>query len=87
MVGVLVLHPEISSSSDSPYKARVVYVVLLIAITWRRTNEPTLEKPFFYSSKKKKKKVKSCGLHQMRLQIIELFETRQNFKANFQTMK
>ena len=55
MVGVLVLHPEMSSSSDSPYKARVVYVVLLIAITWRRTNEPTLEKPFFYSSKKKKK--------------------------------
>ena len=55
MVGVFVLHLERSSSSDSPSKTYVVHVVLSIAVTWRRVDEPTRD-PLFYSVKKKKKK-------------------------------
>ena len=55
MVGVFVLHLERSGSSDSPSKTYVVHVVLSIAVTWRRVDEPTLETPFFIQSKKKKK--------------------------------
>ena len=57
MVGVFVLHLERSGSSDSPSKTYVVHVVLSIAVTWRRVDEPTLETLFFIQSKKKKKSV------------------------------
>ena len=57
MVGVFVLHLERSGSSDSPSKTYVVHVVLSIAVTWRRVDEPTLETSFFIQSKKKKKKI------------------------------
>ena len=53
IVRVPVLH--LKRSNDSPSKARVVYVILLITITWRGIDEPTLD-PFFYLAKKKKKK-------------------------------
>lgn len=56
MVGVFVLHLERSGSSDSPSKTYVVHVVLSIAVTWRRVDEPTRD-PLFYSVKKKKKSV------------------------------
>ena len=56
MVGVLVLHLEKSSSSDSPNKACVVHVVLSIAVMWHWVDEPTLETIFFIQQKKKKKK-------------------------------
>ena len=55
MVGIFVLHLERSGSSDSPSKAYVVHVILSIAVTWRRVDEPTLETSFFIQSKKKKK--------------------------------
>lgn len=51
MVGVLVLHPERSGSSDSSSKTYVVHLVLPIAITWREVDEPTLETPFFIQKK------------------------------------
>ena len=72
MVEVLVLYPEMSSSSNSPNKTRVIHVVLLIIITWHGLDEPTLKdpltiiwhgldeptpkEPIFHSAKKKKKK-------------------------------
>ena len=58
MVRVIVLHPERSDSSDSSNKARVIYVVLLIIVTWREIDEPTLKAPFFIQPKKKDKKEK-----------------------------
>ena len=54
MVGVLVLHPERSGSSDSFSKTHVVHLVLPIANTWREVDEPTPETPFFIQKKKKK---------------------------------
>ena len=72
MVEVLILYPEMSSSSNSPNKARVIHVVLLITVTWhgldeptpkdpltiiwRGLDEPTPKDPIFHSAKKKKKK-------------------------------
>ena len=47
MVGVFVMHSKRSGSSDSPSKARVVHVVLLI--------RAHTEDPLFYLAKKKKK--------------------------------
>ena len=47
MVGVFVLHLKMSGSSDSSIKARVIYLVLLIVVIWRRVNQPTLKTPFF----------------------------------------
>ena len=52
MVEVLVLHPERSSSSDSLSKARVVHMVLSIAVTWHRVDETTPETPLFIQKKK-----------------------------------
>ena len=54
MVRVLVLHPERSGSSDNSSNARVVHVVLPIAITWRGIDKPTPKTPFFIQQKKKK---------------------------------
>ena len=53
MVGVLVVHPERSGSSNSSSKTHVVHLVLPIAITWREVDEPTLETPSFIQKKKK----------------------------------
>ena len=53
MVGVLVLHPERSGLNNSPSKARVVYEILLITITWCGVDEPTLKILFFIQQKKK----------------------------------
>ena len=47
MEGVFILHTEMSDSSDSPNKARVVHVVLPIAVTWCGIDESTPETPFF----------------------------------------
>ena len=71
MVEVLILYPEMSSSSNSPNKARVIHVVLLITVTWhgldeptpkdpltiiwRGLDEPTPKDPIFHSAKKKNK--------------------------------
>ena len=55
MVRVLILHSERSSSSDNSSNARVVHVVLPIAITWRGIDKPTPKTPFFIQQKKKKK--------------------------------
>ena len=49
MIGVLVLHLEMSDSSDSPSKVQVVHVILPITVTWRDgVDKPTPETPFFY---------------------------------------
>ena len=56
MVGVLVLHPEISDSNYSPNKIHIVYVILLIVVTWRGVDEPTSETPFFIFKKKNNNK-------------------------------
>lgn len=53
IVGVLILYPERSSSSDNPSKTSVVYVILPIIVTWRGVDEPTPETPFFIKEKKK----------------------------------
>ena len=55
MVRVIVLHSERSNSSDSTNKTRVIYVVLLIIVTWREIDEPTPKVPFFIQQKKYKK--------------------------------
>ena len=60
MVRVIVLHSERSDSSDSTNKIRVIYVVLLIIVTWCEIDEPTPKVPFFIQQKiniKKKKKI------------------------------
>ena len=60
MVRVIVLHSERSDSSDSTNKIRVIYVVLLIIVTWCEIDEPTQKVPFFIQQKiniKKKKKI------------------------------
>ena len=57
MVGVLVLHPEMSGLNDSLSKAHVIHVVLPIAVMWRGVDEPTSE-THFYSAKEKKRKEK-----------------------------
>lgn len=59
MVRVFVLHLERSGSSNSPSNAHVIYVILLIAIMWRRVDKPTPETPFFYSKKKKRETIKT----------------------------
>ena len=48
IVGVLILYPERSSSSDNPSKTSVVYVILPIIVTWRGVDEPTPETPFLH---------------------------------------
>lgn len=53
MVRVFVLHPEKSSSSDSPSKAHVVHVILLIIVIWCWVDKLKLEILFFYLAKKK----------------------------------
>ena len=58
MVRVIILHLERSDSSDSSNKACVIYVVLLIIVTWREIDEPTPKTPFFIQKKKKDKKEK-----------------------------
>ena len=58
MVRVIVLHPERSDSSDSSNKDRVIYVVLLIIVTWREIDEPTPKVSFFIQPKKKRIKKK-----------------------------
>ena len=55
IVGVFVLHSERSGSSDNPSKARVVYVVLPIAVTWHGVDEPTLKRRHSFSLSQKKK--------------------------------
>ena len=47
MVGVFILHSEMSDSSDSPNKARMVHVVLPMAVTWCGIDESTPKTPFF----------------------------------------
>ena len=59
MVRVIVLHSERSDSSDSTNKIRVIYMVLLIIVTWCEIDEPTPKAPFFIQPKKKKKKKKN----------------------------
>ena len=72
IVGVLVLHSERSGSSDNPSKARVVYVVLPIAVTWHGVDEPTLKRRHSFSlSKKKKRFVK---VSRIRMSEIALFQ-------------
>ena len=72
MVRVLVLHPERSCLSDSLSKTRVIHVVLLIAITWRGVDEPTLETPFLFRKRKEKKKKSLLGREEFDdLQIFE----------------
>ena len=62
MVGVLVLHPERSNSSDSLSKTHVVHVVLSIVITWREVDELTPETPFFIQPKKQKTKTNKTNI-------------------------
>ena len=76
IVGVFVLHSERSGSSDNPNKAnpskaRVVYVVLPIAVTWHGVDEPTLKTLFFIKPKKKKRFVK---VSRIRMSEIALFQ-------------
>ena len=72
IVGVLVLHSERSGSSDNPSKARVVYVVLPIAVTWYGVDKPTLKRRHSFSlSKKKKRFVK---VSRIRMSEIALFQ-------------
>ena len=52
MIGVLVLHPEMSDSNDSPNKIHVIHVILSIAVTWRGVDETTPETPLFIQKKK-----------------------------------
>ena len=56
MVGVFVLHPKMSGSSDNLNKTRMVHVILSITDTWRGVDKPILETPIFIQQKKKKKK-------------------------------
>ena len=53
MVGLLELLHLVSNSSDNSGKVLMIYVVLLITITWCVVDEFTLETPFFYSTKKR----------------------------------
>ena len=53
MVGLLELLHLVSNSSDNSSKVLMIYVVLLITITWCEVDEFTLETPFFYSTKKR----------------------------------
>ena len=55
MVGVFVLHPKMSGSSDNLNKTRMVHVILSITDTWRGVDNPILETPIFIQQKKKKK--------------------------------
>ena len=82
IVGVFVLHSERSGSSDNPNKAnpskaRVVYVVLPIAVTWHGVDKPTLKRRHSFSlskKKKKKKKKRFVKVSRIRMSEIALFQ-------------
>lgn len=85
MVRVFVLHLERSGSSNSPSKARVVYVILIIAVTWHRVNESTPETPFFYSEKKKKRETIKTSIFS--LSEVETWVLQCLFVSAFWTQK
>ena len=59
--------------SDSPDKARVVYVILLIAIMWHVIDESTQKTHFFHSVKKKKKKRRRRRRRRRKKEWVSLF--------------
>ena len=76
MVGVFVLHPERSSSSDKPSKAHVVHVILPITVMWRSGDEPTPETPFFIKKRKKKANMNSKTSLVLQKQVEEESESQ-----------